>query len=125
MASLRKCFLEDVEKGLWNNTEWDWQEFLAANTNQEVDEMGKYFHNTLASEKGISGDDLNRRHREQRLGFKAPDSTWAEAGKEIRCIYPDQTIIRLALDHAEIYVHCRPAWNHLYVQGFSFPTVAR
>lgn len=69
-----------------------------------------YFHNTLASEKGISGDDLNRRHRESRLGYAAPSADWADCNKEIRCIYPYGIITRFGLDGRELYVHKLPAF---------------
>ena len=64
-----------------------------------------YYHNTLATEKGISGDDLNRRHRENRLGYAPAHESWADAGLEIRCIYPGQTITRVALDTRMIHVY--------------------
>ena len=73
--------------------------------------MGKYFHNTLADVDGISGDDLNRRHREQRLGFSAPSGDWVQASKEIRCIYPGQVVRKEALDGREIAVYAdRSYW---------------
>jgi hypothetical protein len=72
--------------------------------------MKNYFHLTLADEAGISGDDLNRRHRESRLGFAEPDASWFETDKEIRCIYPGQTITRAALSNREIHVHAFPAY---------------
>jgi len=69
-----------------------------------------YFHLNLDSEPGISGDDLNRRHREQRLGYAAPSKDWALAGEEIHCIYPNQVITRPTLDNAPVYVHANPAY---------------
>jgi hypothetical protein len=72
--------------------------------------MSNYFHLTLADEAGISGDDLNRRHRENRLGFAEPSADWAESDKEIRCIYPGQVITRAALSNREIHVHAEPAY---------------
>jgi len=69
-----------------------------------------YFHLTLADVDGISGDDLNRRHRENRLGFKAPSADWANSGNEIRCIYERQIMHRAALDNADIYVHATEAY---------------
>jgi hypothetical protein len=48
-----------------------------------------YFTETVESD-GISGDDVNRRLREKRLGFKAPSEDWNQAGVVIHCIYPDQ-----------------------------------
>jgi hypothetical protein len=72
--------------------------------------MSNYFHLTLADENFISGDDLNRRHRENRLGYAAPDPSWAESDKEIRCIHPNQVITRAALSGREIHVHADPAY---------------
>lgn len=69
-----------------------------------------YYNRTLADEKGISGDDLNRRHREKRLGFAPPSDDWADCNKEIRCVHPNQVITRPALDNRDIYVHSRPAY---------------
>ena len=69
-----------------------------------------YFHNTLASEAGISGDDLNRRHRERRLGYAAPSADWARAKNEIRCIHPGQTITRGSLNGLEIAVYADLAY---------------
>ena len=69
-----------------------------------------YFHLTLADEDGISGDDLNRRHRESRLGFGPADPSWADSDKEIRCIHPNQVVTRAALSNREIHVHADPAY---------------
>ena len=69
-----------------------------------------YYHNTLATEAGISGDDLNRRHRESRLGFAEPSADWKQAGHEIRCIFDNQIIHRAALDMNDIYVHSNEAY---------------
>ena len=74
----------------------------------------KYFHLTLADEDGISGDDLNRRNRERRLGFGPADPSWAQAKKEIRCIYPDQTITRAGLGNREVSVYADPAYFNPY-----------
>jgi hypothetical protein len=48
-----------------------------------------YFEETVETD-GISGDDVNRRLREARLGFKAPSEDWEQCGTVIHCIYPDQ-----------------------------------
>ena len=48
-----------------------------------------YFTDTIA-ENGISGDDVNRRLREKRLGFQAPSDDWFLAGAPIHCIYKGQ-----------------------------------
>jgi hypothetical protein len=50
---------------------------------------GDYFTETVESD-GISGDDVNRRLRESRLGYKAPSKDWEQAGVVVHCIYKDQ-----------------------------------
>lgn len=80
--------------------------------------MGKYFGKTLADEKGLSGDDQNRRHRERRLGFGPADPSWADCKKEIRCLWNDQVMHRPALDDADIHVHASVAFfQPLYANG--------
>jgi len=69
-----------------------------------------YFDVDLADEIGISGDDLNRRLRERRLGYGPPSSDWADSDKEIRCIHPNQVVTRAALSNREIHVHADPAY---------------
>ena len=64
----------------------------------------KYFHLTLADEDGISGDDLNRRNRERRLGFGPADPSWAQA----------QTITRAGLGNREVSVYADPAYFNPY-----------
>ena len=54
-------------------------------TNQE----SAYF-NAKADGAGVSGDDVNRRLRERRLGFAEPSSDWDQAGVIVHCIYPGQ-----------------------------------
>ena len=48
------------------------------------------YFNAKADGAGISGDDVNRRLREKRLGFKAPSDDWAQAHLIVRAIYPGQ-----------------------------------
>ena len=43
-----------------------------------------------ATEDGISGDDVNRRHREDRYGFKAPSNDWVDCKAVIKCLWPNQ-----------------------------------
>ena len=74
-----------------------------------------YYHLTLADESGISGDDLNRRHRENRLGFGPPSADWADSDKEIRCIYPRQTVTNpVGLSGREIHVYAELAYFNPY-----------
>lgn len=71
----------------------------------------KYFGLTLADEPGISGDDLNRRHRESRLGFTEPSADWANAGREIRCLWDGQTITKLkSLTCKGLHLHVSAAF---------------
>lgn len=48
------------------------------------------YFNAKADRAGISGDDVNRRLRERRLGFAEPSSDWDQAGVVVHCIYPGQ-----------------------------------
>ena len=70
--------------------------------------MRGYF-NVQADGQGISGDDVNRRLREARLGHAEPSQDWIDDCKRvIRCIYPGQTITALHLhDH---YYHAPGNW---------------
>jgi len=72
--------------------------------------MSKYFDLTLADEPGISGDDLNRRYREASLGYAEPSPCWSDSDKEIRCIYPGQTITRPGLAGRELHMYAYPAY---------------
>jgi hypothetical protein len=51
--------------------------------------MTDYFKATV-SRDGISGDDVNRRYREARLGFAAPSEDWNQSHLIVRAIYPGQ-----------------------------------
>ena len=51
--------------------------------------MTDYFK-AKADSNGVSGDDVNRRYREARLGFAAPSEDWDQAGVIVHCIYPGQ-----------------------------------
>ena len=61
--------------------------------------MSDYF-DVKAEGAGISGDDVNRRLREARLGHAAPSNDWVNCKRIIRCIWPGQiaSVIHL-LDH--------------------------
>jgi hypothetical protein len=49
----------------------------------------KYF-SAKAEAAGISGDDVNRRRREARLGHAAPSDDWVNCKRIIRCLWPEQ-----------------------------------
>jgi hypothetical protein len=52
-----------------------------------------------ASAAGISGDDVNRRRREAKLGFVNPPSAdWAGCKRIARCLWPDQVATVMHLD---------------------------
>ena len=72
--------------------------------------MSNYFEASFEDEAGISGDDLNRRYREKSLGFGEPSADWADTEKEIRCIYPGQTITRAGLSGRELHVYSELAY---------------
>jgi hypothetical protein len=58
-----------------------------------------------ASAAGISGDDVNRRLREARLGHVAPSGDWATCKRIIRCIFPDQVATEI---HRDGFYHYAP-----------------
>jgi len=60
-----------------------------------------YFKENV-DDDGISGDDVNRRLREKRLGFKAPSDDWNMAGATIHCIFKGQIPTR-DLDDVVLY----------------------
>jgi hypothetical protein len=61
-------------------------------------------------DSGLSGDDVNRRLREARLGHSMPSSDWeANKGKVIRCIYADQTISRKP-SADDVFMNTPVAW---------------
>jgi hypothetical protein len=67
--------------------------------------MSDYFE-VGADAAGISGDDVNRRLREARLGHAAPSDDWATCKRIIRCIWPDQ----VATDfHRDGFYHFAPS----------------
>ena len=81
--------------------------------------MRNYYNLTL--DDGISGDDVNRRRREESLGFAPPSPDWDQCDMEIRCIYPMQTIHRLALDVKKgLHVHSKRA-THAYFALIGWP----
>jgi hypothetical protein len=70
--------------------------------------MSDYFNETLAS--GLSGDDVNRRLREKRLGFGEPSPDWAECSREIRCIYGGEHVTKAdTLSPAGPHFYRKPA----------------
>jgi hypothetical protein len=69
--------------------------------------MSDYYKLTVAD--GISGDDVNRHRREASLGYAAPDPTWADSDKEIRCIHPGQHFTKFGTLTGKIYFHNAPA----------------
>lgn len=42
--------------------------------------------------------------------FNTPSKDWADCKKEIRCVYPGQTITRAALSDREIHIYADPAY---------------
>ena len=66
--------------------------------------MSDYF-NVKAEASSISGDDVNRRYREARLGHAAPSSDWAECKRICRCLWPGQVAKEL---HRDGYYHFAP-----------------
>jgi hypothetical protein len=57
---------------------------------EEITIMTDIYFTESVDDDGISGDDVNRRLRERRLGFKAPSDDWHLAGAPIHCIYKGQ-----------------------------------
>jgi hypothetical protein len=58
-----------------------------------------------ADTAGISGDDVNRRLREARLGHAAPSDDWVNCKRIARCLWPDQESWVMHLDG---YYHYAP-----------------
>ena len=56
-----------------------------------------YFKKT-ATDNSISGDDVNRRRREARLGHAAPSKDWEQCHVVIHCIYKGQVPTKTLLD---------------------------
>jgi hypothetical protein len=66
--------------------------------------MEDYF-DVEAKAAGISGDDVNRRLREARLGHAAPSDDWVNCKRIARCLWPDQHASEFHLDG---YYHFAP-----------------
>jgi hypothetical protein len=71
--------------------------------------MGTYFKAKAGDTGDISGDDVNRRLRESRLGHAAPSADWADCKRIARCLWPDQVATEFHLDG---YYHFAPAALH-------------
>ena len=69
--------------------------------------MEKYF-NVDATADGISGDDVNRRLRESRLGWSEPSPDWANCKKITRCIWGGQRVNTLPIDVTKHHFHRMP-----------------
>lgn len=63
---------------------------LGLERNPAGDIQDSAYFNAKADRAGVSGDDVNRRLRERRLGFAEPSSDWDQAGTVVHCIYPGQ-----------------------------------
>jgi hypothetical protein len=66
--------------------------------------MLNYF-SAKADAAGISGDDVNRRLREARLGHVTPSNDWVHCKRIARCLWPDQVTRTMHLDG---YYHFAP-----------------
>jgi hypothetical protein len=66
--------------------------------------MSDYFA-AKAEAAGVSGDDVNRRLREARLGHAAPSDDWANCKRIARCLWPGQEAWKVHLDG---YYHFAP-----------------
>jgi hypothetical protein len=74
-----------------------------------VDSTVKLYDRSL-DDSGLSGDDVNRRLREARLGHSVPTSDWeANKGKVIRCIFAGQSITRKP-DSNDVFYHGPGSW---------------
>jgi hypothetical protein len=69
--------------------------------------MSDYFA-AKAEGAGVSGDDVNRRLREARLGHAAPSDDWVECKRIVRCLWPDQTATR-PINPAGEFFHFAPS----------------
>jgi hypothetical protein len=57
-----------------------------------------YFKAQAGDTGDISGDDVNRRLRESRLGHAAPSADWADCKKIVYCLWPGQEAWRYDWD---------------------------
>ena len=64
----------------------------------------KYFEAKAVS-AGVSGDDVNRRLRESRLGHEEPSPDWVDCKRIARCLWSDQESGTMHLDG---YYHYAP-----------------
>jgi hypothetical protein len=67
--------------------------------------MPNSYFSAKAEAAGISGDDVNRRRREARLGHAAPSDDWVQCKRIVRCLWPDQCAVKVHLDG---YYHFAP-----------------
>jgi hypothetical protein len=79
-------------------------------TEKEIANMADKYFSAKAEAAGISGDDVNRRLRESRLGHAAPSDDWVQCKRIARCLWPDQAATVL---HLADYYHYAPANAHM------------